>query len=89
MSKKAAKKSAPKKAAAKAEKKTPGVIDRIVEVLQNGGGTIDAIAAKVSKHFPDRQLTAITATTRSQVTRLARTPEQGGRGVKVRRGRDR
>jgi hypothetical protein len=85
MSKKAAKKSAPKKAAAKGEKKTPGVIDRIVEVLQNGGGTIETIAAKVAKHFPDRKLTAITGTTRVQVTRLARTPEQGGRNLKVRR----
>jgi hypothetical protein len=85
MSKKAAKKSAPKKAAAKSEAKKPGVIDRIVEVLQAGGGTIEAIAAKVAKHFPDRQLTAITGTTRVQVTRLTRAPEQGGRGLKVRR----
>ena len=85
MSKKVAKKATPKKAAVKSEKKTPGVIDRIVEVLQNGGGTIEAIAVKVAKHFPDRKLAAITGTTRVQVTRLGRAPEQGGRNLKVRR----
>jgi len=78
-------KKAPKKAVAKAEKKVPGVIDRIVEVLKAGGGTIDEIAVKVAKFFLERKVAAITGTTRVQVTRLARSPEQGGRDLKVRR----
>jgi hypothetical protein len=78
------KKSAPKAAKAVATK-PPGVIDRIVEVLKAGGGTVEGIAAKVAKHFPDRKLAAVTGTVRVQVTRLARSPEQGGRGLRVKR----
>lgn len=89
MAKATKKKAAPKavtKSTTKAEaKKVPGVIDRIVEVMKAGGGTIDEIAAKVAKHFPDRKVTAITGTVRVQATRLARNPEQGGRGLKVKR----
>jgi len=80
---KPAKKSAPK--AANAASKPPGVIDRIVEVLKAGGGTVEGIAAKVAKHFPDRKLAAVTGTVRVQVTRLARSPDQGGRGLRVKR----
>jgi hypothetical protein len=82
---KPAKKSAITGAKAVTAKKVPGVIDRIVEVLKAGGGTVEGIAAKVAKHFPDRKLAAVTGTVRVQVTRLARSPEQGGRGLKVRR----
>jgi hypothetical protein len=56
-----------------------------VEVPKNGGGTIEAIAAKVARHFPDRWPEGIVGTVRVQATRLARAPEQGGRGLKVRR----
>lgn len=85
------KKAAAKKAVAKVEgkkaeaKKVPGVIDRIVEVMKAGGGTVEQIATKVAKHFPDRKVTAITGTVRVQVNRLTKSPEQGGRGLKVKR----
>ena len=65
---------------AKAQRKLP-----IDPELCAGGGTVEGIAAKVAKHFPDRKLAAVTGTVRVQVTRLARSPEQGGRGLKVRR----
>ena len=67
------------------EKKVPGVIDRIVEVLQNGGGTLDQIAEKVIKHFPERKLEAVRATATVQVNRLEKSKENGGRNLKVKR----
>ena len=82
---KPAKKSATPKAAKAVAPKPLGVIDRIVEVLKAGGGTVEGIAAKVSKHFPDRKLAAVTGTVRVQVSRLARSPDQGGRGLRVKR----
>jgi hypothetical protein len=83
--KKASKKAVTKSVAKAEAKKVPGVIDRIVEVLKAGGGTIEEIAAKVAKFFPDRKVAAITGTTRVQVNRLTKSSEQGGRGLKVKR----
>lgn len=69
------------KTAAKAKKapkvkadKKPGVIDTIVAVLKDGGGTIKEIAAKVAKKFPDREADGILATTKIQMNRLQGEP---------------
>lgn len=77
-----------KKAAKKTPKKDtgdkkPGVIDTIATVLQDGGGTVEQIAAKVAKKFPDRNVESITSTVKIQVSRLARPKDQGGRSLKV------
>jgi len=34
--------------------KKPGVIDRLVHHLQNGGGTVEELAAKLQEDFPER-----------------------------------
>lgn len=83
--KKAAKKAVTKSTTKGEAKKVPGVIDRIVEVLKAGGGTVEQIATKVAKFFPDRKVTAITGTVRVQVNRLTKSPDLGGRGLKVKR----
>jgi len=89
MAKAATKKAATKKAPPKKDKapKGPGVIDTIVDVLKNGGGTITEIAAKVHKQFKDRELDGITATVKIQVNRLMLPKEKGGRNLKIKRER--
>jgi hypothetical protein len=69
VSKTTSKKAPAKKAAAKA--KEPGVIDTIVKILQSGGGTVEQIAAKLKKAFPDRKADGLKATVKIQMTRLA------------------
>lgn len=80
------KKAASKKnGAAPKAAKGPGVIDTIVTLLQGGGGTIEDIAAKLAKKFPDRKLDGLTATTKIQMSRLQTPKNAGGRGLKIKR----
>jgi hypothetical protein len=75
------KKPATKKAAAKAtpakKGKAPparvGVIDEICAILGNGGGSVADIVTKLSKKFPDRSAEGLTATVRTQMSRLKTT----------------
>ena len=78
-------KKAAKKTAAPKKDKAPGVIDRIVEVLQSGKNTAAQIAEKVAKRFPDREPEGIAATVKIQVTRLSKPKGEGGRGLKIKR----
>jgi len=63
---------AARRASAKAER-GPGVIDVIIRILREGGGTIDEMLAKLMEAFPDRD-----ATMRNTIkTQLNRLPKQG------------
>ena len=76
MSKKPTPKAAAKKPATPATKAPParvGVIDEICSVLEKGGGTVAEIVAKLSKKFPDRDADGLTATVRTQMSRLKTT----------------
>jgi hypothetical protein len=89
MAKAKAKKSV--KAAAKSVKaanaNAPGVIDTIVAVPQAGGGTVDEIAEKVAKKFPDRAAKGILGTCKVQLSRLGKSREEGGRALKIKRAK--
>ena len=73
------KKPSPKKPTLKASPATKapparvGVIDEICSVLEKGGGTVAEIVAKLSKKFPDRDADGLTATVRTQMSRLKTT----------------
>jgi len=73
------KKPSPKKPTLKASPATKapparmGVIDEICFVLEKGGGTVVEIVAKLSKKFPDRDAEGLTATVRTQMSRLKTT----------------
>jgi hypothetical protein len=58
---------------AKAPPARVGVIDAIVSILENGGGSVAEIVAKLSKKFPDRDADGLTATVRTQMSRLKTT----------------
>jgi hypothetical protein len=49
------------------------VIDEIVAILENCGGSVADIVAKLSKKFPDRAAEGLTATVRTQMFRLKTT----------------
>lgn len=71
------KEKAPSGFAAKTKAKGPGgmgVIDTIIAILQEGGGTVPEMAAKLAARFPDRDPNGMTATIRTQLNRL---PKQG------------
>lgn len=80
-----AKKTTTKKPAGEKKPKGPGVIDTIVDVLQNKGGTVEQITEKVAKKFPDKAVDGIKATVKIQVNRLSKPKAEGGRGLKVKR----
>ncbi len=69
--------------------KKPGVIAKIVEHLQDGGGTAEEIADKLAEDFPDRDRKGMLSTVRIQVNRLTKPPKNlvitkekvDGRGV--------
>jgi hypothetical protein len=65
--------------------KAPGVIDTIVAVLKDGGGSLETIVAKVQKKFPDRKADGLAKTCRVQMNRLSKSKEEGGRSLKVKR----
>lgn len=65
--------------------KGPGVIDTIVTVLQAGGGSVQAIAEKVVKKLPDREVEKVLATVKIQMTRLMKPKADGGRALKIKR----
>jgi hypothetical protein len=67
--------------------KGPGVIDTIVAILQAGGGTLQAITAKVQKKFPDRKGAGIAKTCRVQMNRLPRSKKEGGRALNLKRAK--
>lgn len=73
----------PKAAKTNGGPKKPGVIDAIVAALEGKGGTINAIAEKVAKKFPDRDAEGIKATVKIQVNRLQKSKEDGGRNLKI------
>ena len=83
--KKTAKKTTTKKPAGEKKPKGPGVIDTIVDVLQNKGGTVEQITEKVAKKFPDKSADGIKATVKIQVNRLSKSKDEGGRGLKIKR----
>lgn len=58
-----------KQAASRAQR-GPGVIDTIITILQEGGGTVDEMAAKLAAAFPDRAADGMKATIRTQLNRL-------------------
>lgn len=51
-----------------------GVVDTIIHILNEGGGTVAEIAAKLAARFPERDASGMTATIRTQLNRL---PKQG------------
>lgn len=51
-----------------------GVVDTIILILNEGGGTVPEIAAKLAARFPERDASGMTATIRTQLNRL---PKQG------------
>lgn len=53
--------------------KGPGVIDALIEILKNGGGTVDEMLKSLMERFPDRGEKMI-GTIRTQLNRL---PKQG------------
>jgi len=69
-------KTAPKKAAAPVAQPSgkvpggPGVIATIIEVLRNGGGTVEEITDALAKKFPERDAKGMGTTVRIQVKRL-------------------
>jgi hypothetical protein len=67
--------------------KAPGVIDVIVALLKDGGGTIEALSTKLAKKFPDRKAEGLSATIRVQMNRLPKGKDEGGRGLKVKKDR--
>jgi hypothetical protein len=82
-----AKKAAKAKTPKVAKPKAPGVIDTIIAVLKDGGGTITEITAKVAKKFPDRKAEQLASTVRAQMNRLNLPVEDGGRNLKVKKAR--
>lgn len=75
-----------KKTKVAGEKKSgPGVIDTIVEILQNKGGTVEQITEKLAKKFPDKSADGLKATVKIQVNRLSKPKDEGGRGLKVKK----
>lgn len=73
-----------KKASTKSEKKGVGVIDSIVAILQDGGGTVMQIAQKVAKKT-NREYEKVLATCKIQMNRLEKPKKEGGRGLKIKR----
>lgn len=73
-----------KKASTKPEKKGVGVIDSIVAILQDGGGTVMQIAQKVAKKT-NREYEKVLATCKIQMNRLEKPKKEGGRGLKIKR----
>lgn len=63
----------------------PGVIDAIVDILSNGGGTIAKMAEKLAKKFPDRDAAGLLSTLKIQVNRLSKSKDEGGRNLKIKR----
>jgi hypothetical protein len=55
--------------------------------LLRGTATVDEIAEKVAKKFPDRKAAGILGTCKVQLGRLSHSKEEGGRWLKIKRAK--